>query len=190
MSILTGTVQLLYGRTTYKTIGGVRIDAYVSENHKMTASVTQYPVEDGSYLNDHVNQEPDELTINGVVGVKSIYLFDISFPSLFSSRASDIFLKLETLKTDGEPIDVVTGLKLYEDMVITELNVGREAASGQGLEFTMNLKKLNVVTTEVTAIAKRKLGGKGPVKQMVKPKAEVGKKLGNFLDPIKAQVGV
>lgn len=51
-------------------------DAVLEENHSQRTRVTDYPIEDGSAANDHVIQEPVELSLRGMVSNHPIRLLD------------------------------------------------------------------------------------------------------------------
>lgn len=66
VSILTNG-KLFGAPPTGARIGTLTIDVTVSESHKSEATPTENPVESGVNVTDHVEQKPDELTINGEV---------------------------------------------------------------------------------------------------------------------------
>lgn len=169
--------MLVYGYRNKKSIGGVAIDAFVEEGHDLSAQVTSYPVEDGSTINDHVIQDPDKLIIRGVIGATSIYGEDALENTI--NRPYNIYLKLEELKNNGEPITVVTGLKTYENMVIEAFSITRNAENGRSLEFTMNLIQVRIVKSQLTAL---NIGGTTAVKRQAAPTTNKGKTQGTNLE--------
>ena len=48
-------------------IGALILDATLSHSHTYTNSVTQFPVENGFNISDHVRHEPDKLTMEGMI---------------------------------------------------------------------------------------------------------------------------
>lgn len=165
MGVITSAVQLLFGRRGRKTIGGLNIDGFLEENHEQSAQVTAYPIEDGSVINDHVVHDPDKLSIVGVVAPSSIFLtdiFDFSF-----SRVVDIYWQLTDMKTAGQPITVVSGLRVYNNMIIESFSVSRNKDTGKGMDFNMTLSKARIVQSQTTAISKNTIGKQTPAKVSV-----------------------
>ncbi len=186
--------QILYGSDVKKSIGGISIDAFVEETYNHSAQVTEYPVEDGTNINDHVVQNPDEISVNGVVGDISIYE-DYSQTTPPTNRAADYYAKLVDLKEKGNPVTIVTGLKVYDNMVIKSISVVRNADNGKALVFTMNLVKVRVIKSQLVVISN--IGGTDKTKKQAQPQVEVGKTQGStvtdtkrtsFLDEIRTQV--
>ena len=69
----------------------------------------------------------------------------------------DAFKYLEELFKDRFPFTVITALKRYDDMVISNLNVPRSATVGKGLQFTINLEKIIIVENSFVIIPSFKL---------------------------------
>lgn len=186
-------VNFLFGKNRQKTIGGIAVDAFLTESHTQSAEVTEYSVEEGSPISDHVTPAPDGLSITGIISPTSIYT---SGNESGIDRVAECDQKFAELMAKGEPVDVVTGLRAYTNMVITEYAVNRSAENGRSLEFSMTLVKIRVITSKITPIAK--LGGDTKTKQQTQQTANMGKVVGetpspeqkgSFLDEIRANVG-
>lgn len=135
-------VSLLFGRKYARTqVAGVFLDAVLSEDHSYNNRVTNFPVEDGTFVSDHVITEPLTVRISGVVSDTPLNIF-----SGFN-RSVDSFNRLVRLVENKEIITVVTGIKVYTSMVITSLNVPRAVESGQSLTFNIELQKLIIDDT-------------------------------------------
>lgn len=52
----------------------LEIDATTSEQHEAANTVTDHPVEQGASISDHVRQNPNALTISGVISNTPVYL--------------------------------------------------------------------------------------------------------------------
>lgn len=192
---------LLFGQTAQKTIGGIQIDAFVDEGHEKSAEATEYPVEDGARITDHVISSPDTLSLTCVVGVAPLGSTDLDTGV---NRPLDVYDSLTELMEARETIEVVTGLKVYQNMIITGFSVPRTKDNGRSLEFTMSLKKIEIRASQSTAIPSKKLkagsGGTAGSSRVAQSKANTGKaqaapvespaKRESFLTPIKGQMGV
>lgn len=158
-------------------LADIELDASLSEVHSASVEVTDHPVESGASISDHARALPEQLTIEGLVTNNPLWgptqpateAFQKGRPVRASapSRSGAIYRKLLALKDAGTAIDVKTGLREYTDMVITSLNVPRDASTGDALRFSITLKQiktatLQVIQTEDKAMAKKDLGPKQP----------------------------
>lgn len=69
-----------------------------------------------------------------------------------SSSNNDAFKYLEELYFNRTPFTVVTKLKKYESMVITSLDVPRNAQTAGGLQFTVNLQQVKIVKSATVKV--------------------------------------
>lgn len=130
-------LSLLFGKKYARTeVAGVVLDAVLTEDHVYNSRVTNYPVEDGRIISDHIINEPDTLQITGVVSDTPL-----SFLAPFN-RSVNAFQRLVEIHNRREFITVVTGIKVYDNMVLTSLQVPRNVNSGQSLTFTMDFQKV------------------------------------------------
>lgn len=156
-------------------LADIELDASLSETHSASVEVTDHPVESGASVSDHARALPEQLTIEGLVTNNPLWgptssaaeSFQVGRPvrTTAPSRSGAIYRKLLQLKDAGTAIDVKTGLREYTDMVITSLNVPRDASTGDALRFSITLKQiktatLQVVQTEDKVKAKKDLGPK------------------------------
>lgn len=163
------SASLIFSKGVPKSIGGITIDAYIQEGHRKAANVTNYPIENGSFIADHVIQRPDVISIQGLVS-KSV----LGTSALSNSRILDTYEILTFLKELGLPITIVTGLKVYEDMVITNLDVNRTARNGQSLPFSLTAQKITIVQSQTAQIPKSQLTGDTATQQQSQQEQDVG----------------
>ena len=146
-----------------QTIGGVAgivIDATVSEQHTTSCDLTENPVEEGAKITDHVQLKPAELSIEGVITdtplgyavIGNIQNLIRSVSTIFggSSRSLDAYNELIKLQQSRKPFTVLTGLKRYKNMIITELSVPRTAQTGKSLQFKATMKEIRIVKSQTT----------------------------------------
>lgn len=139
---MTATIGLLFGRKYVRSnIAGIFLDATLNEDHNYISRVTQFPIESGEIISDHIINEPETLSLSGIVS-DSPLLFLSSF-----NRSTDAFNRLVRIHELKERITVVTGIKVYENMVMTSLSVPRNAESGQSLAFSMEFQKILLDST-------------------------------------------
>jgi len=140
------------------TLTGIVVDATVSEEHVSTADLTENPVEDGAKVTDHVQLKPSQLTIEGVISdtplgyavIGNIQNLVRSVATLFgrSSRSTDAFNNLRKLQESRKPFTVITGLKRYTNMIMTDLSVPRTATTGGAIHFRAVMKEIRIVKSK------------------------------------------
>jgi hypothetical protein len=152
-------LSLLFGRPEPTKIGEIELDASLSESHQFGSEVTQFPVEDGSVITDHIQNKPDQVSINGFVTNTPVRSFaevvsavDLVRPSGVSGRTELAFEGLERLHRERALVTIVTNLKTYDDMALTSLTIPRNAAIGDTLEFSADFVKVVKVTSAVVAV--------------------------------------
>jgi len=153
MSIFDNNINLLFGGRNQKKIGGMVIDAFIEERHTMSASVTQFPVEEGFKIGDHVTQNPDGLFLQCVVGPQPVKILGgvLTLTSL-KNQAYQAYEQLKKLKELGEPVEVITGLRVYQNMIIDNIEITRTKDNGQSLEFSMGFTQIRIVKSKTTVI--------------------------------------
>lgn len=64
----------------------------------------------------------------------------------------DALAYLEELWSQRTPFEVITALTKYENMIITNLDIPREAIHGDSLEFTVEMEEIRIVTSSAVQI--------------------------------------
>lgn len=126
-------------------IGGIEMDASLDEDHRFDSIVTRNPVEDGSQYSDHIVLLPVVLELTCRVSNTSLSYFT---PAQ-SGRAVDAYSELVALKNTREPFQVVTGINVYENMILENISVPRTSKDGHSIRFNMVLAELPIVGAEV-----------------------------------------
>jgi len=137
-------------------------DAGFSESPTDEAEVTRHPVEDGADITDHVQDLPARLSL--VVGLTNSPLPEQG--PMAKNRDLDLYLELLDVKRRGELLQVVTGLRVYDNMVLTRVAPTRTARSGQALEINIDFEEVKLTTTETVDIPpaqqRRRAGRQNP----------------------------
>lgn len=132
----------LFGKRYEKgRVGVVDLDVTLSENHTFNSRATNFPVETGGDVTDHIINDPDILTLSGIVSDTPLNIFS------FFTRSIDAFNRLVDLHERRVPVTVVTGLKVYQNMVMTTLDVPRTITTGQSLTFNITLQNIRFDST-------------------------------------------
>jgi hypothetical protein len=142
-----------------KSIGNFKVDAFINERYSFSNSVTDIPMEDGSHASDHVVENALEIQVSGFIGRTEFTAWEgpMSGPSARQARdprerIKAAYFELLRLKSERQPVDLVTGLDTYPNMIITSFDIDRNASTGMDLPFEMSFKQIRVVRSEKTAI--------------------------------------
>ncbi len=65
-----------------------------------------------------------------------------------TSRSQDEYAKILKLRDSREPFDVVTGLRVYKNMILKNFQVNRTAQTGKSISFTAELQQIEIVKTK------------------------------------------
>lgn len=122
-------------------IGSIVVDALISDSTQMSSEVPQYPIENGTVISDHVTWAPITVSMNCFVSntpINSGYLVN---------RISTVYEDLKDLWLKGEFVNLVTGLEVYKNMVITNVTIPREEGTSDALYFSVDFQEVRVVET-------------------------------------------
>ena len=164
-STIAGTIADEFKDSLVRTCGaattkGISVDASVSEEHVTSCEPTDNPVEGGAKITDHVQLNPKQLTIEGVISdsplgfavIGNIQNMARAVATVFgnSVRSIDAYNELVELQESRIPFTVVTGLKRYENMILTNLSVPRTVETGRAIHFKAVMREIKIVNSEVT----------------------------------------
>lgn len=141
-----------------RSIAGLVFDATFEEVHTSELEVTDNPVESGSSITDHAFMKPYKLRITaGVTNTP----FRIQFGDPFGegeTRIKNAFQLLRELQARREPFSVNTGLTPYDNMVVTSLTTPQDKSSANAIAFTVELREVQIVYTQIVEYPTRKPG--------------------------------
>jgi hypothetical protein len=120
---------------TSRSIGGVFIDVVISEEHTASMEIAEHPVESGAKISDHAWRTPYNVKLESVVD---------------AARAVASYQQLLAVQEKAEPFSLVTGLKVYSNMLIKEIVATRDREHPRVLKFTAELQEVIIVNTEAT----------------------------------------
>lgn len=129
--------------------GAIEFDASVSEAHDLENEITQFPVEKGADISDHIRPLPERITINGIVtNTPIVFLAGIASDP---ARAEDAYAKIKSMRDNGDLVSVITSLRQYDNMAIQTFSTLRDAPNGNVLNATITLRE--VLTAETATVA-------------------------------------
>ncbi|WP_312740906.1 phage baseplate protein [Cedecea neteri] len=143
-------------RLQSRKIGVMVPDVVVSEKHSDTLEITEHPVEVGAAINDHAYKRPSEVTMEcGFAGGGSLLdVFDtrdIGFGTPLNGMSpKEVYKALLDTQERRELLDVVTGKRTYNNMLIRAIEVTTDKTSENVLNCTLTLRE--VILSNTTAI--------------------------------------
>jgi len=146
------------------------IDATISGIHERTSTVTKNPIESGANKSDHVINDNEVFSIEGVISdtplsiitpVRNILttaneelqiLTTIagSIGGLLQNRddkAINAFKYLDELWRNHIPFKIISEFKTYDPVVFTSLSMPRTLQNGEAIRFTATIEQMEIATT-------------------------------------------
>lgn len=140
-------------------IGLVVPDVVISEKHSDMLEITDHPVEKGAPVADHAFNRPPELVMEvGFSGGGSLLdLLDTSSVGLsLGLSPKEVYQQLLDLQKSRVPFDVVTGKRLYSNMLIRVLDVTTDKTSENVLMATLTLRGVVITSTQTISAADKR----------------------------------
>lgn len=135
-------------------LGNFIFDAYFNIEHDTNLTITQSPVQTGASISDHAYMEPKTLTFD--IGMSDVMTSIV--PGQFSdgnSRSVSAYQTLRKLQEQRIPIQVVTRLCAYNNMMITTISAKDDNTTASALKATINMTELLVAAVETVKISAR-----------------------------------
>lgn len=139
-------------------IGLIVPSVVVSEKHSDTLEITEHPVEIGAAVADHAYKRPSEVVMEvGFAGGGSLLDFvDTSSIGLsLGLSPQETYQELLDLQNSRIPFDVVTGKRLYSNMLIRALEVTTEKATENVLSAVLTLREVLITQTQQITVANK-----------------------------------
>jgi len=148
-------------------IGGIAIDGTIQELSTKRMKVTEYPVESGEYVTDHVIKEPATYQIEGLITdtplgwdgvVESVTGVVDGITGLFGgsgkapTRSKQIYNALVDLMNARQVIEIDTGSERYENLIFESISTTSNKDNSGGVEFTATFKEVLFVSTKATGL--------------------------------------
>lgn len=104
--------------------------------------ITQHPVQQGAAITDHAYVKPASLTIRA--------MFDDSRRPLRETYAAML-----ALQSSREPFDIVTGKRVYENMLFKSLSVTTDVTTENVLSFSADFVEVFLTSLQVVSVPPR-----------------------------------
>jgi hypothetical protein len=148
LSLVEAAIQGLIGPIIIRqrNIGGFVADVTIREDHEDELVVTENPVEQGAAITDHSFKQPAHLTID--IGYSNSSIQSEGDPGY----VSDMYAQFLALQASREPFDVITGKRVYTDMLITLLHTYTNVETEDALMLTVKMKQIILVNTQTVSV--------------------------------------
>lgn len=154
-------------------IGGYFFDAVFSVDTEHSLTVTQHPVQTGANISDHAFVNPIRMTMQVGVSDAMAYRAGADYGGdggTKSVQAYRLLCKLQELRT---PMQVVTRLNTYQNMLIESIDVSDDVSTLCALKATVNLVQVLVVNVGTEKVSARQwTTGAQRKAQEVQPKGD------------------
>ena len=137
-------------------IGLIVPSVVISEKHNDTLEITEHPVEVGAAISDHAYRRPSEVVMQvGFAGGGSLLalLDTTSFGLSVGLSPKETYQELLDLQNSRVPFDVVTGKRIYSNMLIRALEVTTDRTSENVLSAVLTLREVIITSTTTTQVA-------------------------------------
>lgn len=115
-------------------IGPVPIEVVMREKHQSSLTITKVPVEVGADMTDHAYVNPATLSLE-----------------VADAGAAATWAALERFQSSRVPFTIVTGLKVYRNMLISNIEADRDATHSRILNGKVDLDEVLIANTAVEA---------------------------------------
>ena len=172
---------------TQKAIGDIQLDAVISESHTNEVSLTSNPVELGAEITDHAVVQPKRLNIVAQVsdtpmGLAAFGQIVDSVTGLFGTSTTDNITRsnaaynaLIQSQEEREPIEIQTKLKLYTNMIITNVSVQQDKNTSRIVRMSIDVQQVIITQSEIVQLSEDQLRA-GSAKEQASPAEKPGRK--------------
>ena len=124
-------------------VGGWFFDAVLKLTHDRGLVITDHPVEEGANITDHSYVRAKTLTLE--IGMSDV---GVGGFETRQSRSVSAFEILSEMQEKREPVDVVTRLDTYKNMLIEDIKVDEDNTTTHGLRASVFLREVKIVSAE------------------------------------------
>lgn len=168
------TLDAFLNVPTLSIIGGITVDTTLEEHYEDTLEITEHPVQVNAVIADHSFKRPMELRLrcgwsdSNFTQLQNLFATAVNNSALSvpelpfgtftggAMRASDyvanIYSQLLALQESRQTIQVTSGLRVYDSMLITSLSVTRDQRSRFTLLVEADLRQIILVDTQITIL--------------------------------------
>lgn len=128
---------------TARRIGDIEATVTIEESGSDELEITQHPVQRGAAITDHAYVKPAGLAVR------------VMFAETEQRTLEDTYRALLDLQASREPFEIVTGKRIYEDMLFKSIAVVTEKATERVLSVACTFQQVIIVDVVVTSVPPR-----------------------------------
>lgn len=128
-----------------QSLGGMIFTAVLRADHTQKLTLTEHPVQTGASITDHAYLEPAEVILE--VGESDCELGD--------GGSARVFGQLLAMQAEREPLEVVTRLKTYENMLIESIETSDDYTTQGALKATVTLREIIMADAAIVQVSGR-----------------------------------
>lgn len=132
-------------------IGDLEVDVVISKEVTLDSQVSEYPVEDGFPVADHVTRKPMTLSMEVICTPTPVSWFESLGTN--QNRLGEVTSALLKIYNEAEPITVTTVDAIYKEMVMTHVPLPRRVEDGMCLRMQVDfvhVRRVKPKTEEVS----------------------------------------
>ena len=134
--------------TTRRKIETFVFDAVMGESHSAPVDITSHAVEQGVEITDHAILKQHSLVISGVVSATACGIRN-------TTRKQSAYYDLMRIRDEREPVTVITGLKVYNNMLISDVRADDKKGY---TSYTVDLKSVRFAETAYVDVPNTHIG--------------------------------
>jgi len=127
-------------------------DATLSEGLEKAIDWTKNPVEGGVDSTDHGTEQVGDLSLDGVITESPLNPADNEL-----DRVNAMCERLVEMAKAKVPVIVMTGLRVYEDLVIASVSISRDERTGRAANISLSFQEFRTVGSRTVLIPPERL---------------------------------
>lgn len=140
-SILEPNSVLFSTQITKRAIGPFTDYVCIEEDSRDELEITQHPVQRGAEITDHAYLKPS------TVSIRFIYV-----PNITATPLDQLYQQLLDLQASREPFSIVTGKRVYQNMLFRGINVTTDLTKENILSVIGDFQQIILVDIEQTNV--------------------------------------
>lgn len=133
----------------------LEVDVLIDRETKFDTDVTEYPVEDGFPVSDHVTRKPMTLSMTCVF-TPSPVTYAGRNPS--AGRMAQVARTLQEIYKKGEPLTVTVPDAIYPNMIMTHAPLPRTVSDGVCYRMQLDFVQVRIVKQKTEEISEENTG--------------------------------
>lgn len=151
-------VQILDGGTP------LSVDLVLSEDYSYPSDITQYPVESGSTMSDHILNKAFTITVQPFVTQNPIYISNgedkttAAAQAVWAQAVQNAYKTLKALRAARQLVTLITGLDRFPNMALADLRFNRDRKTTNVLIFTAKFQEFNITNSQTIQMPNMRSG--------------------------------